>query len=50
MAPHSSTLAWKIPWTEEPGGQQAGQEGEQKFTSVCALPDGCYEPYLATYY
>ena len=20
MAPHSSNLAWKIPWTEEPGG------------------------------
>ena len=20
MALHSSTLAWKIPWTEEPGG------------------------------
>ena len=20
MAPHSSTLAWKIPWTEEPEG------------------------------
>ena len=20
MAPHSSTLAWKIPWTEEPVG------------------------------
>ena len=20
MAPHSSSLAWKIPWTEEPGG------------------------------
>ena len=20
MASHSSTLAWKIPWTEEPGG------------------------------
>ena len=20
MAPHSSTLAWKIPWIEEPGG------------------------------
>ena len=19
MAPHSSTFAWKIPWTEEPG-------------------------------
>ena len=22
MATHSSTLAWKIPWTEEPGGLQ----------------------------
>ena len=20
MAPHSNTFAWKIPWTEEPGG------------------------------
>ena len=24
MAPHSSTLAWKIPWMEEPGGLQYG--------------------------
>ena len=23
MAPHSSTLSWKIPWTEEPGGLQS---------------------------
>ena len=23
MAPHSSTLAWKISWTEEPGGLQS---------------------------
>ena len=23
MAPHSSTLAWKIPWMEEPGGLQS---------------------------
>ena len=23
MAPHCSTLAWKIPWTEEPGGLQS---------------------------
>ena len=22
-APHSSPLAWKIPWTEEPGGLQS---------------------------
>ena len=23
MAIHSSTLAWRIPWTEEPGGLQS---------------------------
>ena len=23
MATHSSTLAWRIPWTEEPGGLQS---------------------------
>ena len=25
MAPHSSTLAWRIPWTEEPGGLYVGR-------------------------
>ena len=25
MAPHSSTLAWKIPWTEEPGKSMGSQ-------------------------
>ena len=36
MAPHSSGLAWKIPWTEEPGGlqslelQRAGQDSATK--------------------
>jgi len=31
MAAHSSILAWRIPWTEEPGGLQfiAGQ-GSQR--------------------
>ena len=24
MAPHPSTLAWKIPWAEEPSGLQSG--------------------------
>ena len=29
MATHSSILAWKIPWTEEPGGLQSmGSQGE----------------------
>ena len=23
MAPHSNILAWRIPWTEEPGGLQS---------------------------
>ena len=28
MAPHSSTLAWRSPWTEEPGGlQSTGLQG-----------------------
>ena len=25
MATHSSTLAWRIPWTEEPGGAAKSQ-------------------------
>ena len=28
MAPHSSTLACKIPWTEEPGGLQSTAKQE----------------------
>ena len=38
MAPHSSTLAWKIPWIEEPGGLQsmgsrrAGHDWATSFT------------------
>ena len=27
MAPHSSTLAWKIPWVEEPGRLQSMGSG-----------------------
>ena len=23
MVPHSTILAWRIPWTEEPGGLQS---------------------------
>jgi len=43
MAPHSSTLAWKIPWTEEPG--KAAVHGVAKswtrlsdFTFTCHFP------------
>ena len=29
MAPHSSTIAWKIPWTEEPGRLQDRKESDR---------------------
>ena len=32
MAPHSSTLAWKIPWTEEPGRRQSMGRTESDMT------------------
>ena len=32
MALHSGTLAWKIPWTEEPGGLQSMGRGESDTT------------------
>ena len=34
MATHSSTLAWKIPWTEEPGKLQS--MGSQRVGHNCA--------------
>ena len=35
MAPHSSTLAWKIPWMEEPGKLQSmEQTGQCKLLRV----------------
>ena len=37
MAPHSSTLAWKIPWTEEPGRLQSMESqrvGHDRATSL----------------
>ena len=33
MATHSSTLAWRIPWTEEPGGLQS--MGSQRVRHDC---------------
>ena len=29
MAAHSSTLAWEIPWTEEPAGLQSAESQSQ---------------------
>ena len=41
MAPHSSTLAWKIPWTEEPGKLQS--MGSQKVGHNFISPHFKYE-------
>ena len=32
MAAHSSILAWRIPWTEEPGGLQSRGRRESDMT------------------
>ena len=34
MATHSSTLAWKIPWMEEPGGLQSMGSQESDTTEA----------------
>ena len=37
MTPHSSTLAWRIPWTEEPGRLQSMgslRVGQDRVTSL----------------
>ena len=34
MATHSSTLAWKIPWTGEPGGLPSMGSQELDMTEV----------------
>ena len=38
MATHSSTLAWKIPWTEKPGGLQSmGPQSRTRLSDVTSL-------------
>ena len=47
MAPHSSTLAWKIPWTEEPGRLQSMgslQVGHDWATSLSCIGEGNGNP------
>ena len=43
MAPHSSTLAWKLPWMEEPGRLQSMgslRVGHDSVTSVSCIGEG----------
>ena len=39
MATHSSILAWRIPWTEEPGGLQSTGRKESDTTEHAACTD-----------
>ena len=39
MANHSSILAWRIPWTEEPGGLQSIGRKELDMTEPLSLSD-----------
>ena len=41
MAPHSSTLAWKMPWAEEPGGLQSMGSPGVGHDSVTSLSLSC---------
>ena len=52
MAPHSSTLAWKIPWTEEPGRLQSMgslRVGHDWATSLFAFHFHALEKEMATH-
>ena len=47
MVTHSSILAWRIPWTEEPGGLQSmGSQrvGHDQATSTFSFTDEEAEP------
>ena len=50
MATHSSTLAWKLPWMEEPGGLQSagslrvGPDGGATSLSLSFIGEGNSNP------
>ena len=52
LAPHSSTLAWKIPWMEEPGRLQSMgslRVGHDRATSLSAFTFHALEKEMATH-
>ena len=51
MAPHSSILAWKIPWTEEPGRLQTmGSQSRTRLSDFTfTFPFHALEREMATY-
>ena len=49
MAPHSSTLAWKIPWTEEPADQGVAKSRTRLSDFTFTFPFHALEKEMATY-
>ena len=51
MATHSSTLAWKIPWTEEPGRLQSmGSQSQTQLSDfTLTFPFHALEKEMATH-
>ena len=49
MAPHSSTLAWKIPWMEEPGGLQSMGSLRVRYDLTCTFHFHALEKEMATH-
>ena len=50
MVTHSSILAWRIPWTEEPGRLQSmGLDcKELDTTEQLHIPEACGQPYITS--
>ena len=46
MATHSNTLAWKVPWTEEPGRLQS--MGLQRVSRLAVYVSFCRIQFLLT--
>ena len=49
MATHSGILAWRIPWTEEPGGLQSMELQEVGTTELLTLPLHFHDKYKWIY-
>ena len=48
MATHFSILAWKIPWTEKPGGLQSkGLRGVERDWATKHIDDICYNNFFS---
>ena len=48
MATHSSILAWRIPWTEEPGGLQSIGSQKHDLIIISNLVEKAMAPHSST--